>query len=46
LIVPFRLPTKVKVVVASTSELREVAEAQAALKDKHLRGKVVLKIVS
>jgi NADPH:quinone reductase-like Zn-dependent oxidoreductase len=37
---------KVKVVVASTFELGEVAEAQAALKDKHLRGKVVLKIVS
>ncbi len=37
---------KVKVVVADTFELREVAEAQAALKDKHLRGKVVLKIVS
>ncbi|WP_245496927.1 NADP-dependent oxidoreductase [Rhizobium leguminosarum] len=36
---------KVKVVVANTFELREVAEAQAALKDKHLRGKVVLKIV-
>jgi len=36
---------KVKVVVASIFELREVAEAQAALKDKHLRGKVVLKIV-
>jgi NADPH:quinone reductase-like Zn-dependent oxidoreductase len=37
---------KVKVVVANTFELREVAEAQAALKDKHLRGKVVLKIIS
>jgi NADPH:quinone reductase-like Zn-dependent oxidoreductase len=36
---------KVKVVVASTFQLREAAEAQAALKDKHLRGKVVLKIV-
>jgi NADPH:quinone reductase-like Zn-dependent oxidoreductase len=36
---------KVKVVVAGTFELREAAEAQAALKDKHLRGKVVLKIV-
>jgi NADPH:quinone reductase-like Zn-dependent oxidoreductase len=37
---------KVKVVVADTFELGEVAQAQAALKDKHLRGKVVLKIVS
>ena len=37
---------KVKVVVASTFELRQVAEAQVALQDKHLRGKVVLKIVS
>jgi NADPH:quinone reductase-like Zn-dependent oxidoreductase len=36
---------KVKVVVASTFHLREAAEAQAALKDKHLRGKVVLKVV-
>jgi NADPH:quinone reductase-like Zn-dependent oxidoreductase len=36
---------KVKVVIATTFELREVAEAQAALKEKHLRGKVVLKIV-
>jgi NADPH:quinone reductase-like Zn-dependent oxidoreductase len=36
---------KVKVVVASIFELREAAEAQAALKDKHLRGKVVLKVV-
>jgi NADPH:quinone reductase-like Zn-dependent oxidoreductase len=36
---------KVKVVVADIFELREVAEAQAALKDQHLRGKVVLKIV-
>lgn len=35
---------KVKVVVASTFELREAAEAQAALRDKHLRGKVVLKV--
>lgn len=35
---------KVKVVVANTFELREVAEAQAVLKDRHLRGKVVLKI--
>ena len=37
---------KVKVVVANTFELREVAEAQAVLRDRHLRGKVVLKIAS
>lgn len=37
--------SKVKVMVASTFPLREAAEAQAALKDKHLRGKVVLRIV-
>ncbi|MEZ2224488.1 NADP-dependent oxidoreductase [Rhizobium sp. RCC_161_2] len=36
---------KVKVVIASTFELREAAEAQAALRDKHTRGKVVLKVV-
>jgi len=36
---------KVKVVVASNFELREAAEAQAAVRDKHIRGKVVLKVV-
>jgi hypothetical protein len=36
---------KVKVVVASAFHLREAAEARAALKDKHLRGKAVPKIV-
>lgn len=36
---------KVKVVVASTFGLRQAAEAQSALKDKHIRGKVVLKVV-
>ncbi|MBY2910189.1 zinc-binding dehydrogenase [Rhizobium leguminosarum] len=36
---------KVKVVVASTFELRQAAEAQSALKEKHIRGKVVLKVV-
>jgi len=36
---------KVKVVVASTFELRQAAEAQSALGEKHIRGKVVLKVV-
>ena len=36
---------KVKVVVASTFELRQAAEAQSALGEKHVRGKVVLKVV-
>ncbi|MGR9424327.1 zinc-binding dehydrogenase [Rhizobium leguminosarum] len=36
---------KVKVVVASTFGLRRAAEAQSALKEKHIRGKVVLKVV-
>ena len=35
----------VKVVVACTFELRQAAEAQSALKEKHIRGKVVLKVV-
>ena len=37
--------SKVKVVIASTFELREAAKAQAALKENHIRGKVVLKVV-
>ncbi|MGZ2384665.1 hypothetical protein ACVIDN_006089 [Rhizobium brockwellii] len=36
---------KVKVVVASTFELPQAAEAQSALGEKHIRGKVVLKVV-
>ncbi|NEI72488.1 zinc-binding dehydrogenase [Rhizobium lusitanum] len=36
---------KMKVVVASTFGLRQAAEAQSALKEKHIRGKVVLKVV-
>jgi NADPH:quinone reductase-like Zn-dependent oxidoreductase len=36
---------KVKVVIDSTFGLRQVAEAQAALKEKHVRGKVVLKVI-
>ena len=36
---------KVKVVVASTFELRQAAEAQSALGEKHIRGKVVLTVV-
>ncbi|MBB3565834.1 NADPH:quinone reductase-like Zn-dependent oxidoreductase [Rhizobium sp. BK512] len=36
---------KVKVVVDATFGLRQVAEAQAALEEKHIRGKVVLKVV-
>ncbi len=36
---------KVKVVVASTFELRQAAEAQSALKEQHIRGKIVLKVV-
>ncbi|NEI72512.1 zinc-binding dehydrogenase [Rhizobium lusitanum] len=37
---------KVKVVIASTFELNEAAEAQAALNERHIRGKVVLKVVN
>lgn len=36
---------KVKVVVDATFGLRQVAEAQAALEEQHIRGKVVLKVV-
>ncbi len=36
---------KVKVVVASTFELRQAAEAQSALGEKHIRGKLVLTVV-
>lgn len=36
---------KVKVVIASTFKLRQAAEAQSALKEKHIRGKVVLTVV-
>ena len=36
---------KVKVVIADTFELHEAAKAQAALKENHIRGKVVLKVV-
>ncbi|MFP3547200.1 zinc-binding dehydrogenase [Rhizobium sp. SIMBA_035] len=36
---------KVKVVVASTFKLRQAAEAQSALGEKHIRGKVVLTVV-
>ena len=36
---------RVKVVVSSTFELRQAAEAQSALKEKHIRGKVVLTVV-
>ena len=36
---------KVKVVVASTFGLAQAAEAQSALKERHIRGKVVLKVV-
>lgn len=36
---------KVKVVVDRTFRLTQAAEAQAALKDEHIRGKVVLKVL-
>jgi hypothetical protein len=36
---------KVKVVVDSTFGLHQVAEAQSALKERHIRGKVVLKVI-
>lgn len=37
---------KVKVVIASTFQLGEAAAAQAALNERHIRGKVVLKVVN